>query len=87
MAFAAKRKDEYTAAELIDGLRGLHVTGGDLRRLVELTQELITKDLARRVNLLKETKDGAGLPWEVLARGLVAHDCRCAAALRLTADE
>ena len=83
----AKRKHEYTAAELIDGLRGLHVSGGDLRRLVELCQELISEDLERRVNALKQSKDGESLPREALARDLVRYECRCAAALRWTANE
>jgi hypothetical protein len=83
----AKRKHEYTAAELIDSLRTVHVAGADLRELVQLTQTLITEDLERRTDILKNGRDGASLPREVLRQGLVRQgECQCNAALRWTAD-
>jgi hypothetical protein len=77
----AKRKTEWTAAELIDSLRGAHVAGADLKALVELTREFIDEDLERRVAVLKASRDGAPLPAETLRRELVRQRCRCEAAL------
>ena len=83
----AKRKHEYTAAELIDGLRGLPVSGDDLRRLVFFTQEMVAEELQRRVTAFKASRDGSGLPAETLARDLVRGQCHCEAALRWTKHE
>jgi len=57
----AKRKHEYTAAELIDGLRGLPVSGDDLRRLVFFTQEMVAEELQRRVTAFKASIAGCPL--------------------------
>jgi hypothetical protein len=62
----AKRKTEWTAAELIDSLRGAHVTGADLKALIELTRSFIAEDLERRVAAMKATRDGAPMPAQVL---------------------
>jgi hypothetical protein len=87
MAFAAKRKHELTAAELIESLRGVHVAGGDLRALVQLTGQFVAEDLDRRVAALKASRDGAGIPEGVIRNDLVRNQCHCAAALRWTANE
>lgn len=88
----AKRKEQklspppdfsrLTAAELIDLLRAVHVAGSDLRALVELTQRLIADDLERRVAVQKASRDGRGLPIEVIRRDLMKHHkCPCEGAL------
>jgi hypothetical protein len=87
MAFAAKRKHELSASELIDLLRAVHVSGADLRSLVELTGQFVAEDLERRVAIAKASPDGRNLPEQVLANQLVKFDCHCKAALRWTANE
>jgi hypothetical protein len=83
-AMHARRKDEYTAAQLIDALRHLHMTPEDLKSLVQLTQDFIGEELERRVNVMKQSRDGAGLPIEILRREITRLDpCMCKAALRL----
>jgi len=86
MVFAAKRKNELNAAELIAQLRTLHVAGADLKALIEMTHEFITEDVERRVRELKSGSCGA-LPAEVLRRDLVKFQCKCVAGLRLLSDE
>lgn len=84
----AKRKQELTAAEHVDCLRSLHVSGTDLKALVTLTQELIAEELERKVTAAKASRDGASLPVELLRRQIVglpteaAYNCECRAALR-----
>jgi hypothetical protein len=83
----AKRKNEWSASQLIDALRDLHVSGADLRNLVQLTRDFVAEDLERRVALAKDSLDGRGLPAEVLRRDIVRQDCQCTAALRWLAHE
>jgi hypothetical protein len=91
-AMHAKRKHEWTAAELISALRDVHVGGADLKALAQLTQELANEDLDRRVVAAKQSRDGAGLPVEVLRRQIVglpierSYNCECRAALRWLND-
>jgi hypothetical protein len=80
-AMHAKRKDEFTAQEHIEALRHLHLTPADLQSLILLTHQFIDEDLDRRLNALKASRDGAGLPIEVLRREITRNSvcmCRCA---------
>jgi hypothetical protein len=76
MAFA-KRKAEPSAEEREQALLAeIH----DMR--VRLNQYLDARTLQ-----LKQSRDGAGLPMEVLRRGLVQHDpCLCHCVARLLGD-
>ncbi|MGB8629193.1 MAG: hypothetical protein WCD69_07360, partial [Xanthobacteraceae bacterium] len=81
-AMHAKRRDEHTAQELIHALRRLHMTPADLKALIELTHDFISEDLERRLDALKASRDGAGLPREVLRSEITRnHVCMCRSAL------
>ena len=82
-AMHARRKDEYTAQRLIDALRRLHMTPEDLKSLIQLTHDFIGEDLERRVNELKQSRDGRDLPIDMLRQEITRRDpCMCRAALR-----
>jgi hypothetical protein len=83
----AKRKHEYTAAELIDSLRGLHMTPEDLRALIALTQDAIEEDVTRRIGVIKASRDGAGLPEQMIRRDICRHECACRYSMRLIEQE
>jgi hypothetical protein len=83
MVGLVKRRHELTAAELIDGLRALHLTPADLTALIGLTQEFIAEDLERRVQVVKQSADGSGQPIESLRLMLVRGECPCRATMRL----
>jgi hypothetical protein len=83
MAFAAKRKHEYTAAEHIEALRALHFSSADLLALIDLLKELTGEELERRLQELKNSADGKSQPLEFLRRMLIGGQCNCAATARL----
>lgn len=82
-AMHAKRKDEYTAAELIESLRDLHMTPADLKSLIGLTQEMIEEEVTRRVDAIKSGRDGASLPKQTIRNDLTHGECGCRYAVRL----
>lgn len=84
-AMHAKRKDqpvELTAGELIAALGKLSVVGHDLKALIELTNAKITTDFEKRVAIMKESRDGKGLPIAILERQLHQGSCRCVSAMQ-----
>jgi hypothetical protein len=83
----AKRKHEYTAAELIDHLRSLHVAGPDLKALIELTNAFIDDEFERRVAILKQSADGKSLPIQFLQAQLHQGQCRCVSAMRWSEND
>lgn len=86
-AMHAKRKNEMTAAELIDSLRGLHLSSADLQSLIAFTQEAIEEDVQRRVATLKAGRDGAGLPEQMIRRDICRGECACRYSVRLIERE
>ena len=81
-AMHAKRKDEFTAAELIDRHRSLHVAGPDLKALIELTNAFIDDEFERRVGVLKQSQDGKDLPIQFLREQLHRGQCKCVSAMQ-----
>jgi hypothetical protein len=83
-AMHAKRKDqpaELTAGELIVALGKLSVAGHDLKALIEVTNGHITTDFERRVAIMKQSRDGKGLPIQFLEHQLHQGQCRCVSAM------
>jgi hypothetical protein len=79
---AKRRQDEYTAQAHIEALRRLHLTPVDLKALILLCHDFIGEDLERRLDALKASRDGAGLPREILRREITQnHVCMCRSAL------
>jgi hypothetical protein len=84
-AIHAKRKHEPaepTAGELIAALGKLSVVGHDLKALIEVTNAQITADFDRRVAIMKQSRDGCGLPIAILERELHKGLCRCVSAMQ-----
>jgi hypothetical protein len=86
-AMHAKRKNEFTAAELIDQLRSLQIAGPDLKTLIELTNALIDDEFGRRVRILKQSQDGKDLPIQFLQEQLHRGQCKCVSAMRWLENE
>jgi hypothetical protein len=81
-AMHAKRRDEWTAAELIEALGRLHFTPADLKALIDLTLSVIDETLDRKLAELKAGRDGASLPIQSLRQEIIKNWCPCQAALR-----
>ena len=81
-----KRKDEWTAGQLIEQLSRLHVAGPDLKALVQLTQDFVNEELQRRVANAKQSRDGKDLPVQIIRQQFISGRCHCDAAAYLSSE-